>query len=476
MAFKQPSVVRPLRVRQATIRSRNRLAIDSGKLIAPPNKAAMRVFWLLTAINFINYLDRIVFASIGPELKKEFMFSDAQVGLTGSAFLLVYTVAALPMGLLADRVSRTRIIAIGVILWSLATWYTAIAHTFFEIFAGRAVLGIGEASYVPAGTALLAAYFAPGERARVLSRWGASTLVGTAAGFLIGGIVAQALGWRWCFVIAGPPGLFLAWLAWQQPDRRYYDRADRDTSQAAISTKQNISMWQQARMVLSSPTVRIATIIQALGLFVVTPSIIFVPIYLREHHHLSILQTSLLTGGILIPGGIAGTLLGGVIADRLQQKFVGGRMVVVALGFACGAPFFIAAFLSTKLMVMLPLAFIAVIFINMYNGPLNAIIQDVVPAALRSSASAVVMTLAHLLGDVGSPTFIGWLAGTTGGQSVAHGARFTIAQSLVVAGGPALILGALAAIFGIGVYIRETTHKEGKEMAISDKGLNTLTA
>src|SRR5579885_2227342 len=128
-------------------------------IVPPSARAANTVFWLLTAINFLNYLDRIIFVAVGPELKSAFHVDDAQVGATASAFLLVYTLAALPMGLLADRASRTKIIAVGVALWSLATWYTAVAHTFGELFAGRAVLGIGEASYIPAGAALLAAYF-----------------------------------------------------------------------------------------------------------------------------------------------------------------------------------------------------------------------------------------------------------------------------------------------------------------------------
>lgn len=445
----------------------------------PAAGLARSAFLLMVAINFINYLDRIIFVSVGPELKRAFFLSDSQVGLVSSAFLLIYTLSALPMGLLADRHSRTRIIAIGVGLWSLATWYTAISHTFVELLVGRAVLGIGEASYIPAGTALLVAYFAPEQRARILSRWGASTLLGTAIGFIAGGVIAQHIGWRWAFFFCGPPGLYLAWLAWRFPDRRSYDAMDLHSGSGIVATltrrgtKQPLpvvlhQMGQQIRHVLHSNTIRMAIVIQALGLFVVTPAIIFIPIYLREHFHLTIQTTAFVTGGVLIPGGVLGTLLGGALADGLSKRFAGGRMGAVAIGFALACPFFILAFLATNLTTLLILAFFAITFMNMYNGPLNAVIQDVVPGTLRASASAVVMTFAHLLGDVGSPTIVGWLAdGSGGGAAVRHVThhawRINIAQSLVICSGPALLLAALLAFMTIRIYVRETTGKHSTQ-------------
>ena len=432
--------------------------------VAPTKRAAATIFWLLTAINFLNYLDRIVFVAVGPELKHSFHLDDGQVGMTASAFLLVYTLAALPMGLMADRRSRTKIIAVGVALWSLATWYTAIAHTFTELFVGRAVLGIGEASYIPAGAALLAAYFPRGERAQVLSRWGASTLVGTAVGFVAGGVIAQHFGWRLAFLLCGPPGLILAYLIWRAKDRQAYDADDLAAKTEVLAPPpapraRNAPAWQhtlrtlagQVQTVLQSRTVRISILLQALGLLVTTPALVFVPIYLREHFHLSIESTALIAGGVLIPAGVLGTLLGGVVADRLTRRYPGGRMMAVGIGFAGAAPFFIAAFLSSNLYVLLGLAFIGVGFLNMYNGPLNAAIQDVVPSTLRASAIAVIMTIAHLLGDVGSPTFVGKLAGWLPTHNVAY--------ALVICGGPALVIAALLAVVATRVYTRELSHQ-----------------
>lgn len=422
----------------------------------PSRRVAQGVFWLLTAINFLNYLDRIVFVAVGPDLKHDLHLGDGQVGLASSAFLLVYALAALPMGLLADRGLRTRIIALGVAAWSLATWYTAISHTFLELFLGRAVLGIGEASYIPAGAALLVAYYPQGERAQVLSRWGASTLVGTAVGFLAGGFIAQHFGWRWAFVICGPPGLLLAWQAWRTPNRQSYDPAENRADAALQRADARVhvswsaalsSLVDQVRATLRSPTVRRSVILQACGLIMTTPALVFVPIYLHEHFHITTQNTAYIAGAILIPGGVGGTLLGGIIADYLNKRIAGGRMLTVALSFGCAAPFFIFGFLANNLYVLLACAFVAITFLNMYNGPLNAIVQDVVPATLRSSAIAVVMTAAHLLGDVWSPTVVGWLA--------EHVTRHNQAHALVICAGPAILLGTIIAFGAVRVYARE---------------------
>ena len=464
----RPVVARPISRR--LVAEKPSIPFSPTPILPPRRRASSMVFWLLVSINVINYLDRIIFAAIGPLLKADFHINDAQVGLAASAFLFIYTVAALPLGVMADRGSRTKIIAFGVAAWSLATWYTAISHTFPELFLGRAVLGIGEASYVPAGTALLAAYFASSARARVMSLWGASTLIGTAAGFVVGGVIAQSIGWRWAFVICGLPGLVLAVLMWRTQDRRVYDAADAQVgsqemlaSIAAPTTRarsrQQTSSWRaalgtifvQMRAILRSPTARLNIVLQALGLCVTTPAVIFIPIYLQGHFHLNILTTDLVAGGVLIPGGVLGAVLGGFVADALTKRFVGGRMLAAALGYACAIPCLIAALLVPSLLWLMPLAFLATAFMNVYNGPLNAVLQDIIPGALRASAAAIIMTLAHLLGDVPSPTIVGWL------ESVTH---LPISQALLLYGVPALTLAAFLAWWGAGVYAREMQRRE----------------
>src|SRR5467141_2619621 len=165
----------------------------------------------MVGINFLNYMDRWVAAA--PLVQKEFHLSDALIGLLGSAFLIVYAVAALPFGYWADRGVRRTVIGVGVAIWSVATLFTGFARNFTQLFLSRAVLGIGEASYYPAGTSLLSDYFPKEQRGRTMSIWGAGSAFGIAVGFAGGGYIAEKFGWRSAFFFAAVPGILFALLA-----------------------------------------------------------------------------------------------------------------------------------------------------------------------------------------------------------------------------------------------------------------------
>src|SRR5437868_9643698 len=113
------------------------------------------VLAVMVGINFLNYLDRYILPAVASRIQAEFHLSDSQVGLLGSAFLLVYAIGTIPFGIWADRGVRKTVIGIGVTIWSLATLFTGLARNYLQLFAARAVLGIGEASCYPAGTAVL---------------------------------------------------------------------------------------------------------------------------------------------------------------------------------------------------------------------------------------------------------------------------------------------------------------------------------
>src|SRR5712691_12700724 len=188
---------------------------------------AAYVFWIMFSINLLNYLDRYVFAGASNIVAKELGLSIDQVGFLATAFIFVYAVGTLPLGVWADRSSRKNIVALCVAIWSLATAFTALANSFVTLFISRMVLGIGEAGYYPAGTAMLSDYFSRSKRAQVMSRWTAGSLVGLMVGFIAGGVIA-GLGhgmWRLAFLFTGIPGLILAFLAWRlrEPRRNQAD-------------------------------------------------------------------------------------------------------------------------------------------------------------------------------------------------------------------------------------------------------------
>ena len=158
---------------------------------------AAYIFWLLWLANFINYADRYAFLAIGDHVQVEFGLSDTQYGVLATSFLFVYTLSILPLGLLADRINRKTVVAAGMAFWSIVTAVTALAGSYAALFATRAALGLGEGSYFPASTSMLASSNPAKSRARVMSRWNTGLLVGLAVGFVGAGILYAVFGHQW---------------------------------------------------------------------------------------------------------------------------------------------------------------------------------------------------------------------------------------------------------------------------------------
>src|SRR5215472_15746975 len=185
---------------------------------AGTSRAAMRALIVLTAINLFNYMDRYVVPPILSDLKRAMALSDTQLGWLAGAFMIVYMILALVFGALGDRGSRTRPIAIGVFVWSLATMLSGFARNYPQLLAGRALVGVGEAAYVAIAPVLLADLFSAQSRGRVYSVLNMAIPVGSALGFIVGGQVSAHFGWRAAFFVAGIPGLLLAAAVLWLPD------------------------------------------------------------------------------------------------------------------------------------------------------------------------------------------------------------------------------------------------------------------
>jgi MFS family permease len=421
-------------------RSRSRLA------------SATWVFWLMFSINVVNYLDRLLVVALGPTLKANFHLTDRDVGLVSSAFLIIYTVATLPLGVFADRVSHARVVAAGVAVWSVMSASTAFVRSFGGLFFTRVAVGIGEASYFPAGTALLSAYFPIERRARAMSRWGAGQICGATLAFALSTVfyrwLGEDLGWRAAFLVSGVPGLVLACLMWFVPDAP--PGAPRvDTRQRGSIRPPLRESGAQMRAVLRIGTVRLGIVLQSLIYIVATPTITFLPIYLRSAHgsfHLSPAGAALLSGGIIVVGGLAGVLLGGRLADWLTPRVRGGRVLTVSVGFGLALPCYAIMLLTGSVLAFTIAGTLAVLALNLPAGPLGAAVQDATAPALRATTVGLGLVLSHLLGDA-------WASAAVGALSTALGERTGLA--LLVIGVPALALGAAVAGLGARVYARD---------------------
>src|SRR6266571_3900139 len=247
----------------------------------------------MVGINFLNYMDRWVAAAVAPLVQIDFHLSDALVGLLGTAFLLVYAVAALPFGYWGDRGVRRTVIGVGVTIWSLATGVSGLVTSYLQLFLSRAAVGIGEASYYPAGTSLVSDYFPKEQRGRVMSIWGAGSAIGIAVGFAGGGFVADHFGWRSAFYIAALPGLILAFLAFtlREPLRGSMEKvgvAVRRTTDASARTFLNL---------MRIPTLRAAVLSQTVLYFVLASNAFWLPTVLHRRFDMSITGAGLLSGG-----------------------------------------------------------------------------------------------------------------------------------------------------------------------------------
>ncbi|HEX6547679.1 MAG TPA: MFS transporter [Candidatus Dormibacteraeota bacterium] len=363
--------------------------------MAAPKRYAWYVLAVMTAIAFLNYLDRYILPAAAPLIQKEFTLSDAELGGLASAFLLFYAVCALPFGFWADRGTRKNVIATGVAIWSLATLFTGAARSFAQLLAARALLGVGEAGYFPAGTSLLADYFPKHVRSRASAIWNAGNVFGIATGFIGGGIVAQAFGWRWAFYGTAIPGILCAVLAatMKEPNRGAAEPegpAARTAKDADLSTFLGL---------LRIPSYRAVVLSQVILFAVLAALATWLPTYIHRRFGLGVAASASFGGGLLIGGGLIGTLIGGWLGDWRAKRDPRAYLQLPTVSFAIGAVLLFAAFATGSLTLFIPLALLTAAALYIYNGPYTALQQNVAIPTLRASAVTLGLFAAHLLGD-----------------------------------------------------------------------------
>jgi MFS family permease len=415
----------------------------AGDLATPQRRAAAAAtfaFYVLFAINFLNYLDRFILTGASTVVAHELKFGLDGIGTLSGAFTVALTLSAIPFGIWADRASRKKVIAVSVVIWSVATGFTALAINFGTLFISRAVLGVGEGGYSPASNALLADYFSRAKRAKILSRLATALFIGLMVGIILGGAVSQ-IGpgsWRWGFVFTGIPGLLLAYLAWRirEPRRNQADAEEADAAEIALEESAISGEMVVPRNVLSQlgTILRIKTVLalMAMQIFayaVLAASITFLPTLFQQKDSFGMTptQAGLFTGFGVAISAIPGAILGGYLADVINRRYPGARVLVCGLGFLVGAPSYLLSVIvgvaTHNIYLYSIFFFITALLLNLYLGPGAAAIADVVPSALRASAVAIALFASNLLGNAFAPLLVGALANAldpTGGQHFAH--------------------------------------------------------
>src|SRR5438067_3971597 len=380
---------------------------------------------LLLGINLFNYIDRQILAALEPDIRASFFTSGdvnamTKTGLLGDAFFVTYMISAPLLGFLADRISRWVIVGSAVILWSLASGCSGLAATFAILFATRVCVGIGEGGYGPAAPTILADLFPIETRGRIMAIFCAAIPVGSALGYVIGGLIGAHLGWRWAFYLVAPPGLLLGLLCFRQRD----PRADaRHLSQK--SPRRSISDYLN---LFRTRSYLINCIAMTLMTFVTGGLGFWVPAYLRYRNQSPAVGMTIF-GLITVVAGLVSTLLGGVIADRLRSRFAGSYFWVSGIGMLIACPFFIVTLYSPFPAAWIPM-FLAIFFLFLNTGPSNTALANVSLPAVRATAFAVNIFVIHALGDV--QAF--WLLGYIGGHTNMHVAFLFVSGIILISG------------------------------------------
>ena len=358
---------------------------------------------LLLAVNLLNYIDRQVLFAVFPLIKIDLAITDTELGFLGSGFMLSYLLLAPVFGWLGDRWNRVHLASGGLVVWSLATALAGFAPGYRTLLAARTTVGVGEASFGTVSPGLIADFFAKEERGRILSWFYLAIPVGSALGYLVGGVLGHRFGWHAAFLMVGLPGLVLAIpLALLRTPPRGGDATP--TPEAAAGAPAGYgALFRNSSFVCNTAAMAAMT-------FAIGGLAQWMPTFLYRMHALNVEKGNTLFGATTVLAGILGTLAGGWLGDRWQKKSSRGYLLVSGWGFLIGTPFAALAILAPGLPLCLAAIFMAEFFLFLNTGPLNTVILNVTPPPMRAMAFAVNIFFIHALGDAVSPSILGWLS------------------------------------------------------------------
>jgi MFS family permease len=370
----------------------------------------LEAFYLLVLLcltYLFDYADRMVVGSLIPFIKAEWSLSDRELGSLTSVIYVTIAVFVLPLSLIVDRWSRRKMISLMVFVWSMATLACAFARNYRELLWARAMVGLGEAGYAPAGTAVLAGAFPIEARAKTMGIWNAFIPLGAALGFVAGGYIGQNWGWRHAFGLVALPGVLLAILFWFTKDYRTVPLAEGrgPTSRSGLM----VSIGGLFKI----PTLWFVYLAFAMNTAITTSLMTWLPSYFNRFHGMSEQKAGTMSAGLALLV-LVGAPLGGFLADRWRRKRLNARMVFSGLTSLASAVLLGLALILSETRVFAPLLVAFGILTVCYVAPSAAVTQDVVDPGLRALSYGLCVICQHLLGGAWSPMLIGWVSDKAG--------------------------------------------------------------
>ena len=404
---------------------------------------------VLFLINVLNFYDRNAPGALVEPMRKEFHLSDTQIGLLGGVFIWVYALVGVPLGRIADRWSRKKLLALGIVAWTSLTATAGIASTFSILLFSRMGVGVGEAVCAPAATSWLGDLFPAARRSRILALFMLGVPVGGALSYFFSGTVAQAYGWLTAMVVAALPGVLLVplLLLLHEPIRGASDG--------------NSTANASSRGLLSVPTF---WWIVASGVFVnfnMYAIGTFLPAFLSRVHKLPLGRSGIATGVVYLVGGVSGALLSGYLGDRIVHARRDGRMRIAALLTAIGTPFALVGVMQPPGSLALALVCLTVGYgsLNAYYGLVYSSIQDIVPAERRGFAMSLYFMAMYLCGASFGPLLTGNLSDRLAKHAMllSNGAHMTEAFKAIGLQQAMMIIPLLSLLLGAVLYLGSRT-------------------
>ena len=360
---------------------------------------------VLFAINLMNFFDRQILGAVGEQIRREWGLGDTALGALGTAFTLLYAFVGVPFGRLADRATRKYILAIGVFVWSLLTAASGLARNFWELFAVRLGVGVGEASCAPAAISLIGDLYLTRHRARATAVFMLGLPIGLGLSFLVGGYVAQRWGWRTALFIAAAPGLLCAVAALfvREPARGMVEEH---------KVGQKRRPGSPYKLLLSIPTLGWIIASGALHNFNMYALGAFLASFLIRYHGVSLSQAGLIAMLVYGLSGIVGLVGGGIAADVIYRKRKDGRLLVATVAIAVCAPFMYLSLTrpAGDVMGFALLMGTGVGVMYAYYATVYSTIQDIVEPALRGTAMALYFGAMYLAGASLGPVGTGLIS------------------------------------------------------------------
>ena len=367
------------------------------------------LLFILTGLNLFNYLDRYVLSAVLPSLQKDLSLNDGQAGRLMTAFMIGYFVTSPLFGWLGDRWSRKWLIAAGIFVWSMGTVLTGFAATFAMMIVFRMLVGLGEASYATISPSLISDSYAPAKRNNALTIFYVAIPVGAALGTIIGGLIAANWGWRYAFIWAGVPGLFLALVLLP------FAELERGQAEGKTNAAGKRPTIRDILNLFRIPDYLLVVLGYTAYTFALGAFGFWGPTFLHRAHGVPVDKAATFFGAVLVIAGLVGTLLGGFAATTWQKRNRAGYAWMLGLSVLIAVPLALGAFLAVSTFWSMAFLAAAMFFLFLSTGPVNTLILETTPVNLRASAMALSIFMIHLFGDMWSPEIVGRLADSFGG-------------------------------------------------------------